>query len=129
MSLPGLQHGLALRIYGDEASVEWREEDAEFLRFRPLRKPEMVFRAGQDETSEVVGKSARFRPGHPEGYALAFANIYVEAAQAIVAVKQGRSPRPWLDHLPTVQDGVAGMRMLEAAAASNRHDGAWEAVQ
>ena len=124
----GTQHGLAFRVYGEEAAVEWREEDAEFLRFRPLRKPESVLRAGQDDTSAFVARSARFRPGHSEGYLLAFANIYFEAAHAIAAVKQGRSPGPWLDNLPTVNDGVEGMRMIEAAAASNRRDGAWESL-
>ena len=81
--------------------------------------------SGQDGTSALVARSARFRPGHPEGYPLAFANIYVEAAYAIAARKQGRSPRPWLDNLPLVDDGVAGMRMIEAAAASHSRDGGW----
>ena len=122
----GTQHGLSFRIYGEDASVEWREEDAEFLRFKPLRKPETILRSGQDGTSPLVTRSARFRPGHPEGYPLAFANIYMETALAIAALKDGRSPQPWLNNLPTVDDGVAGMRMIEAGAASQRQDGAWQ---
>ena len=122
----GTQHGLSLRLYGDAAALEWREEDAEFLRFRPLREPETLLRAGQEGTSALVTRSARFRPGHPEGYALAFANIYVEAAFAIAARRLGRSPRPWLDDLPGIADGVAGVRMIEAAAASHAADGAWK---
>ena len=121
----GTQHGLSLRIYGDAAALEWREEDAEFLHFRPLREPETRLRTGQDDASALVTRSARFRPGHPEGYALAFANIYAEAAFAIAAARQGRSPQPWLDNLPGIADGVAGMRMIEAAAASARQDAAW----
>lgn len=124
----GVQHGLAFRIFGDRASIGWREEDAEFLRFRPLRGPETLLRAGQDGTSDLVGRSARFRPGHPEGYALAFANLYADAATAIAASKQGRSPGPWLNDLPSVADGVAGMEMIEAAAASARQDGAWASL-
>lgn len=124
----GTQHGLAFRIYGEQASLEWREEDAEFLRLKPLREPETILRAGQDGTSAFVGRSARFRPGHPEGYPLAFANIYLEAAIAIAANKQGQSPRPWLDNLPSVDDGVAGMQMIEAAAASASNDGAWTSL-
>lgn len=121
----GTQHGLSFRIYGDKASLEWREEDAEFLRLKPLHEPETIHRSGQDGTSAFVARSARFRPGHPEGYPLAFANIYAEAAYAIAAGKQGQSPRPWLDNLPSVEDGVAGMRMIEAAAASHSRDGGW----
>ena len=121
----GSQHGLSFRVYGEEASIEWREEDAEFLRIKPLHGPETIHRSGQDGTSAFVARSARFRPGHPEGYPLAFANIYAEAAYAIAARKQGESPRPWLDNLPSVDDGVAGMRMIEAAAASHSRDGGW----
>jgi predicted dehydrogenase len=121
----GTQHGFTLRVYGDKAGLEWREEDAEFLRFRPLDQPELVFRAGQDGTSDFVARSARFRPGHPEGYSLAFANLYVETAFAIAAKEAGESASRWLDNLPGISDGVAGMRMIEASAASNDRDGAW----
>ena len=121
----GTQHGLSLRVYGEDASLEWREEDAEFLRLRPLREPERVLRAGQDETSDLVARSARFRPGHPEGYGLAFANLYVDAAMAIAARRSGGSPRPWLDHLPGIDDGVEGLRMIDAAARSAALDAAW----
>ena len=124
----GNQHGLSFRIYGDAASIEWCEEDAEYLRFRPLRKPEMIYRAGQDGTSEFVSGSARFRPGHPEGYIMAFANLYVEAAFAIAAAKAGGSPARWLDNLPGIDDGVAGMQMIAAATKSNQNDGAWTPI-
>ena len=124
----GTQHGLAMRIYGEKAGLEWREEDAEFLRFRPLSGPETILRSGQDGTSEFVARSARFRPGHPEGYPLAFANIYLEAALAIVAAETGGDPSTLLHNLPGVADGVAGMKMIEAAAASHENDGAWRSL-
>lgn len=122
----GTQHGLAMRIYGDKAGLEWREEDAEYLRFRPLNGPETLLRSGQDDTSELVSRSARFRPGHPEGYPLAFANIYLEAALAIVAAETGEDFSALLANLPGVEDGVAGMRMISIAAISNQNDGAWQ---
>lgn len=124
----GSQHGLSLRIYGDEAALEWREEDAEYLRFRPLREPEILYRAGQDGLPGFVSDSARFRPGHPEGYALAFANLYVDAAFAIAARQAGAPTGDLLANLPGIDDGFAGMRMIDAAARSNRDGGAWVAL-
>ena len=121
----GNQHGLSFRIFGDEASIEWHEENAEYLHFRPLRAPEVLYRAGQEGTSDFVTRSARFRPGHPEGYVLAFANLYAEAAFAIGAAKAGQSPEPWLRNLPGIEDGVLGLRMIEAAARSNAAGSAW----
>lgn len=124
----GTQHGLGFRIYGDKAAIEWHEEDGEYLRFRPLREPEIVFRAGQDGTSSFTNDSARFRPGHTEGYVMAFANIYREAALAIIAAKTGGDSAPYLAGLPSLADGLAGVRMIVAAAASNNHDGRWTAI-
>jgi predicted dehydrogenase len=124
----GTQHGFAFRVFGDEAALEWREEDPEFLRFRPMRGPEKLFRSGQDETSGWVARSARFRPGHPEGYVLAFANLYVDAAFAIIASRTGGNPTPHLQGLPGVSDGVMGMRMIEAATASHESGGGWRAL-
>jgi predicted dehydrogenase len=124
----GTQHGLSLRLYGEDAALEWREEDAEYLRFRPLRGPETILRSGQEGTSDFVARSARFRPGHPEGYPLAFANLYVEAAFALVAARTGNDPSSLLANLPTVTDGVAGMQMIAAAAASNQGDGSWQSL-
>lgn len=124
----GIQHGLSLRVFGDEASIEWREEDAEFLRFRPLRAPEIIYRSGQDDTSEFVARSARFRPGHPEGYILAFANIYLEMAQALIAARTGGDPSVHMAGLPSVQDGLSGMRMIAAANLSNNEGNRWEAL-
>jgi len=124
----GTSHGFALRVYGDKAGIEWREEDPEFLHLRPLDGPATLMRAGQDGTADWVARSARFRPGHPEGYALAFANLYVDAARAIVARRTGGDPAPALRHLPGIEDGVLGMRMIEAATTSHDQDGAWVAL-
>ncbi len=119
----GTQHGLALRIYGDKAAIEWREEDAEFLHLRPIDAPEALLRAGQDGVSPFVARSARFRPGHPEGYPLAFANLYAGAAMAFIARETGGNAGEWLQGLPGIDDGVAGMRMIAAAEQSHDDDG------
>jgi predicted dehydrogenase len=124
----GVQHGLSIKIFGSKASVEWNEENAEYLNFRPLRGPEVLMRSGQDDTSEFVAGSARFRPGHPEGYPLAFANIYRDAARAIVAAETGENAAKFLEGLPGIDDGVAGMRMIAAAAQSNNDHGVWTRI-
>jgi predicted dehydrogenase len=128
-SATGTQHGLGFRIYGDKAAIEWHEEDGEYLRFRPLRDPEVVFRAGQDGTSSFTNYSARFRPGHTEGYVMAFANIYREAALAIIAAETGGDSSQYLVGLPGVSDGLAGVQMIAAAATSNDRDGQWVSIE
>jgi hypothetical protein len=70
-------------------------------------------------------KASRFRAGHPEGYALAFANLYSEFAQAIIAEKLSQPLAPFLESLPGSGDGVHVMEMIQAANNSNDQDGSW----
>ena len=55
----------------------------------------------------ILLASARFRPGHPEGYALAFANIYRDYATARMLLDLGEQSQAdaALDRVPTVDDG------------------------
>ena len=56
--------------------------------------------------------------GHPDGYLEAFANLYSEIAEAILARQTGAAPQPWL--FPTVEDGARGVQFMFAALASSQ---------
>jgi hypothetical protein len=56
---------------------------------------------------------------------LAFANLYSEFAQAIIAEKLSQPFAPFLESLPSSDDGVHVMEMIQAANNSNDQDGAW----
>jgi predicted dehydrogenase len=123
----GNEHGLAFTIIGDNASISWTQEDPERLRIAPVDAPAHYVTRGMDGTSEDGLRSARFRPGHPEGYALAFANIYRDYASARMLIDTGRreAAQPTLDRLPTVADGRHGMSLIAAADASVAAGGSW----
>ncbi|MFZ1428368.1 MAG: hypothetical protein WAS21_16525, partial [Geminicoccaceae bacterium] len=61
----------------------------------------------------------------PEGFLEGFANLYGDAAELIWARMEDREPEPGAALLPTVQDGLAGMRFIEAVLQSGRQDGVW----
>jgi hypothetical protein len=63
--------------------------------------------------------------GHPEGFFEAFANLYADAAEAIVARRTGTPPDPLALDVPTALDGARGVRFIEAALQSSRADGRW----
>ena len=63
-------------------------------------------------------------PGHPEGYLEGFANIYKEAAAAILAARNGKKPDKAVT-FPTVQDGVKGVAFVEACVQSSGRNAAW----
>jgi predicted dehydrogenase len=114
----GSEHGLALRVFGDEASIAWHQEQPELLWLRKFGGPAIALTRASDGLAPSSLNAARFRPGHPEGYALAFANLYREFAMEIVS-----GERTGL--LPTVEDGLSTLRLIAAAERSASAGGAY----
>jgi predicted dehydrogenase len=123
----GNDHGLWFRIFGETGSLTWHQEDAELLWHKRPGEPAIRIARGYDGLAEQSRQVTRFRPGHPEGYGLAFANLYTEFAQELIASRLGeRTEGPTL--LPTVEDGVRGMALIQAAVRSNDNNGVWSEV-
>jgi len=70
----------------------------------------------------------RIPPGHPEGYLEAFATIYSEVAAAIISRRSASAADPALT-FPTIEDGFAGVAMVDAALRSNSAGGVWVLVE
>ena len=66
----------------------------------------------------------RLPPGHPEGYLEAFATIYAEVAAAITARRSGSPADPPLI-FPTIEDGFAGVAMVDAVLRLSNAGGIW----
>ena len=69
-------------------------------------------------------QSFRTPPGHPEGYLEGFANIYAEAARAILARREGAAPDPAITY-PGLKEGLEGVAFVDACVRSSRRNGAW----
>jgi predicted dehydrogenase len=76
----------------------------------------------------AAARVSRVPAGHPEGYLEGFANIYAEAARAIRAVQNGPPTDPAVI-FPTVEDGVAGLKFIEASVLSARSESRWVQVE
>jgi predicted dehydrogenase len=124
----GNDHGLSFRIFGEKGGLSWVQEDPEVLWFKPIGEPAIRLARGYDTLSPAAAAATRLRPGHPEGYALAFANLYSDFAQALIARKLGLRHEDYLSRVPGIADGIAVMAMIEAAVASNDKDGKWTIV-
>jgi len=122
----GNEHGLSFRIFGEDGALLWRQEDPELLWVQRLGKPACRLSRGLDDLSQPSLDAARFRPGHPEGYALAFANLYRDYAHARLSELIGEDRTPHLQHLPDVHAGLAVMQVIEAAERSHDRGGATE---
>lgn len=123
----GEDNNLALRVYGSEAGLAWRQERPdELVVMRPDRPRELLHR-GSAYLAEAARHAARLPPGHPEGYLEAFANLYREVFRAIAAEESGAAIPDDLD-FPGIDDAVAGMAFVEAALASAQGGAVWMPV-
>ncbi|WP_439118055.1 Gfo/Idh/MocA family protein [Nereida ignava] len=121
---PGNENGLRLRIFGEKGGLEWSQEDPNYLWYTPFGEAKRRLTRGGAGTSPSANALNRTPGGHPEGYLEAFANLYAEAAQAIRAVQAGQ-PVPSNVHFPDINDGVEGVRFIDACVRSSSKDAAW----
>ncbi|MEL6528845.1 MAG: Gfo/Idh/MocA family oxidoreductase [Pseudomonadota bacterium] len=120
----GDENDLAIRIYGANASLEWRQMEPNSLIERRASGV-MTHRAGVDKPlcDEALAR-CRLPSGHPEGYVEAFANLYRNFARAI---REGVPPASL--GVPGMAEALRGMAFLEAAVASSANGSAWTDIK
>ncbi len=121
---PGNENALRVRIYGDKGGIEWAQEDPNYLWYTPFGEPKRLLTRNGAGAGDAAARMSRIPPGHPEGYLEGFANIYSEAADAIVAARDGKSVSDDVVY-PTVHDGLRGVQFIDACVRSSGRDGAW----
>ncbi|MDX1672040.1 MAG: Gfo/Idh/MocA family oxidoreductase [Balneolaceae bacterium] len=123
----GEENDFKIRIYGTEASLEWRQENPNYLKIRYPDKPEEIYKRGNEYLSEIAQYNSRIPPGHPEGFIEAFANIYRNFGNTLRARIDGKEPDSFVLDFPTVQDGANGVRFIHCAVESGR-SGNWVTI-
>ncbi len=124
---PGNENALRVRVYGSKGGLEWEQENPNYLWYTPLGGvKQLITRSGAGAT-DVANRVTRTPPGHPEGYLEGFANIYAEAARAILARRHGATVDPAVQY-PSIADGLKGMQFVTACIASSKRNGAWTKV-
>jgi len=121
---PGNENALRIRVYGDKGGLEWAQENPNNLWHSPFGEPKRLITRNGAGAGEAAARMSRIPPGHPEGYLEGFANIYAEAADAIVAHRQGNRP-PSEVVFPTVNDGLKGVQFVDACVRSSARNAAW----
>ena len=119
----GEDNALRIRVYGDQASVCWDQEHPEELRYAPLGAPPQTLRRGGAGVGPWATGVTRLPSGHPEGTLEGFGLLYSEVADAILAVRE-QLPVPAI-RVATIEEGVAGMRFIDACVRSARQNTAW----
>tara|TARA_R110002096_G_scaffold49108_6_gene129971 strand:+ start:14549 stop:15691 length:1143 start_codon:yes stop_codon:yes gene_type:complete len=122
----GEENNLAIKVYGEKGSLEWRQENPNKLITRWLEKPVKVFTPNGNELYDEALNVSRIPAGHPEGYLEAFATIYKNFATHLMAVLDGKTIEN--PDYPTAKDGVRGMQFIYAAVESDKNNSTWTKI-
>jgi predicted dehydrogenase len=115
----GARNDLSLQVYGETGGLTWRHERHTELVVDWLDGPTQVLHAGSPYLGTAARGATRLPTGHPEGFIEAFANLYRDFAEAILA---GRSEAGLV---PDIADGVRAMAFVETAVAASRDGAGW----
>ena len=120
---PGTKNALRLRIAGSKGGLAWEQENPDLLEFSPLGEATRLLRRGDG----LTGGTTRIPAGHPEGYLEAFATLYADAANLLAGWAE-KHPNGTDGVLPDAQDGLTGMRFIDACVRSSQAGGKWLSV-
>ena len=113
----GNENNLTLRIYGEEGSLSWAQENPNGLTFARFGEaPRKITRGGHGADTESNAVT-RIPAGHPEGYLEAFATIYSEAADAIQGSRS--------EHLIGLEHGLQGVSFVHTCQQSSSDGASW----
>jgi predicted dehydrogenase len=124
----GQENGLRIRIYGEKAGLEWHQENPNVLILSPLGEPPRLIRRNGAGADDISRAASRIPSGHPEGYLEAFAQLYTDIAEQVSARLDNRTPDPPSLQVPGIEEGVRGVRFIEAAVRSSHRKGGWTAL-
>ena len=121
----GSTHDLRIRIIGEKASLEWWDEEPNFIRFEEIGKPKCLYGRGSSYLEPEALAEDRIGGGHAEGLFDAWANIYRRFAIAMHAKLDG-IPLPEGDFwYPDIYVGRSFVRFVEVCVKSVQEGEVW----
>lgn len=120
----GHDNDLRVRIFGENGTIEWRQETSEQVLVATRDGIRTDLHRGDAGILPGAAKYGRLPSGHTEGWLESMANLYRSFCQCLNAKKEGIFVPEMIDY-PTVDDGVEGVRFVEACLASSEAGGIW----
>lgn len=129
MAATGHVHGLRIRVFSENASLEWAHEDPHRLIVRGLDGEARTLTEGMATLSADATRLTRVGLGHAEGFIEAFGNFYRDVADVVIARRDGaaapeatQAPQA---RFPDGDDGLRGVEFVEAVTQSHDGGGRW----
>lgn len=120
----GAENALTLDVHGEAGGLSWRHAAPNELRIMRHDRPVELRTRGLPTLYPLAQRATRIPPGHPEAFLEAFANIYTDFAERVLARRAGQPPDPLLLHAPDARTGAEGLAFIEACLESAR-SGTW----
>ena len=120
----GRSNGLVVRIYGSLGSLEWEQQNPDYLRYTEKGKAPSILYRGDRYIEEKSASYSRIPVGHPEGLYVAFANIYKDFITALISKNNGETN--FEIAFPTVSDGLNGVKFIHAVINSAKDGSIWK---
>ncbi|MCC8162309.1 MAG: Gfo/Idh/MocA family oxidoreductase [Lachnospiraceae bacterium] len=120
----GCNNSLRLRIYGSKGTLLWFQEEPESVTLIREDGNPCIIKKGTASVTGEAAKYGRVPSGHPEGWLESMGNLYDSFGRCILARKDGTFTTDMIDY-PTIEEGVAGLRYVEACLESNDKGNVW----
>ena len=106
-------YGLRIRVFGSKGSLEWVQNDPNYLKLNPEKGAVRLLERGF-HNADFSKQFSRIKFGHPEGYLDAFANIYKEFADSLLNKTKKRY------FYPNEDEGLETAKFISACKISSR---------
>jgi predicted dehydrogenase len=111
---------------GEKGSVEWEQENPDYLKVAFYGQPVQILSRGRDNLYPLAMRVSRLPGGHPEGLYEAFANIYSNFSDALLAKKAGKAYQNQKEvDFPTFEDGTRGVKFINLCVESSEKGACW----
>jgi predicted dehydrogenase len=121
----GYDNALKVRIFGTKGTVEFEQENCNYLKVVKKGKPPQNYARGCGYISSEAAAFSRIPSGHPEGYFEAFANIYSAFADALLKKLSGVKVDESRAGYPTIDMGIDGVRFITKTVESVSKGSIW----
>jgi predicted dehydrogenase len=121
----GFDNALKIRVLGTTGTIQWSQENPNYLVVSRLGQPTVTLSRGRDSLYPHAQGYSRIPSGHPEGYFEAFANLYKTFIAALAKKKSGQALSEADLDFPNAEDGISGVRFIGRCVDSSRKGAVW----
>ena len=120
----GHDNDLRVRIYGEDGSILWRQEECEKVTMISRDGTIVERHRGNGGIEAGAAAYGRLPSGHTEGWLESMGNLYKSFIACVNAKKDGTF-KPEMIDFPTVHDGLEGVKFVHACLKSNENGNVW----